>query len=80
MREENRKLNPLYKPVEGLYKGFTGKYKGFIYQQTKKVFKEQFKMFRGLIKSELGSKGTDNQFEREHKREMSRYQDFDREK
>ncbi|TKH23317.1 recombinase, partial [Bacillus wiedmannii] len=30
--------------------------------------------------NELDSKGIDNQFEREHKREMSRHQDFDRER
>jgi len=41
-----------------------------LYQQTKKVFKEQFEAFRGLIKNELDIKGIDNQFEREHNREM----------
>ncbi|MEF7665870.1 mobilization protein, partial [Bacillus thuringiensis] len=51
-----------------------------LYVQTKKVFKEQFKAFRGIIKNELDSKGVDNQFEREHKREMSRHQDFNRER
>ncbi|HDR3890808.1 TPA: plasmid recombination protein [Bacillus cereus] len=51
-----------------------------LYVQTKEVFKEQFKAFRGLIKNELGSKGIDNQFEREHKREISRHRDFDRER
>ncbi|HFJ9436168.1 TPA: plasmid recombination protein [Bacillus cereus] len=51
-----------------------------LYIQTKKVFKEQFKAFREIIKNELGSKGVDNQFEREHKREMSRHQDFNRER
>ncbi len=39
-----------------------------LYVQTKKVFKEQFKAFRGIVKNELGSKGIDNQFEREHKK------------
>lgn len=42
-----------------------------LYQQTKKVFKDQFKVFRGLIKNELDNKGVDNQFEREHKREIA---------
>ncbi|PGA66163.1 plasmid recombination protein [Bacillus pseudomycoides] len=41
-----------------------------LYQQTKKIFKEQFEAFRGLIKNELDIKGIDNQFEREHNREM----------
>ncbi|WP_439873344.1 plasmid recombination protein (plasmid) [Bacillus mycoides] len=51
-----------------------------LYVQTKKVFKEQFKVLRSIIKNELDSKGIDNQFEREHKREISRYRDFDRER
>ncbi|PGF06519.1 plasmid recombination enzyme [Bacillus pseudomycoides] len=51
-----------------------------LYRQTKKIFKEQFEAFRGLIKNELDIKGIDNQFEREHKREMKskqRGQDMD---
>ncbi|OSM09530.1 hypothetical protein BTH38_29915 [Bacillus toyonensis] len=51
-----------------------------LYVQTKKVFKEQFKAFRESVKNELGSKGVDNQFEREHKREISRHRDLDRER
>ncbi|MGG3116204.1 MobV family relaxase [Bacillus paranthracis] len=52
-----------------------------LYQQTKKVFKEQFKAFRGLIKNELDMKGVDNQFEREHTREMkSRQKGYDMER
>lgn len=44
------------------------------------MFKEQFKAFRGLIKNELDNKGIDNQFEREHKKEISKHRDFDRER
>ncbi|EPF02389.1 MULTISPECIES: plasmid recombination protein [Bacillus] len=51
-----------------------------LYIQTKKVLKEQFKVLRGIVKNELDSKGVDNQFEREHKREISRHRDFDRER
>mgnify|MGYP003365976716 CR=1 FL=1 len=51
-----------------------------LYIQTKKVFKEQFKAFREIVKNELGSKGVDNQFEREHKREMNRHRGFDMER
>lgn len=51
-----------------------------LYVQTKKVFKEQFKVFRGIIKKELDSKGIDNQFEREHKKETGRHRNFDRER
>lgn len=52
-----------------------------LYQQTKKIFKEQFKAFRGLIKNELDIKGVDNQFEREHIREMkSKQRGYDMER
>ncbi|OFD83298.1 MULTISPECIES: plasmid recombination protein [Bacillus cereus group] len=50
-----------------------------LYQQTKKTFKDKFQTFRELIKNELANKGVNNQFEREHKREMaSRQRGFDR--
>ncbi|KAA6448167.1 mobilization protein [Bacillus cereus] len=51
-----------------------------LYVQTKKVFKEQFKAFRGIVKNELGSKGIDNQFEREHKKEMNKHRGLDMER
>ncbi|MED3202268.1 plasmid recombination protein [Bacillus toyonensis] len=51
-----------------------------LYIQTKKVFKEQFKAFRGIIKNELDSKGVDNQFEREHTKEMNRHRGLDMER
>ncbi|MGN4599877.1 plasmid recombination protein [Bacillus cereus group sp. MYBK245-2] len=52
-----------------------------LYQQTKKVFKEQFKAFRGLIKNELDMKKIDNQFEREHKKELkTRQRGYDMER
>ncbi|MCU5409325.1 mobilization protein, partial [Bacillus cereus] len=51
-----------------------------LYVQTKKVFKEQFKAFRGIIKNEFDSKGIDNQFEREHKKEMNRHRGLDMER
>ncbi|MBJ7987924.1 mobilization protein, partial [Bacillus cereus] len=51
-----------------------------LYVQTKKVFKEQFKAFRGIIKNELDSKGVDNQFEKEHKREINKHRGFDMER
>ncbi|QUG87209.1 plasmid recombination protein [Bacillus nitratireducens] len=51
-----------------------------LYVQTKKVFKEKFKAFRGIVKNELDSKGIDNQFEREHKKEMNKHRGFDMER
>ncbi|PGE94023.1 mobilization protein [Bacillus pseudomycoides] len=50
-----------------------------LYQQTKKTFKDKFQTLRELIKNELANKDVNNQFEREHKREMaSRQRGFDR--
>ncbi|EJQ72234.1 plasmid recombination protein [Bacillus toyonensis] len=51
-----------------------------LYAQTKKVFKEKFKVFRGIVKNDLDSKGVDNQFEREHKKEINKHRGFDMER
>ncbi|KUH44117.1 hypothetical protein M2E15_5542 [Bacillus mycoides] len=51
-----------------------------LYQQTKKIFKEKFNTFRSLIKNELDNKGVDNQFESEHKKEMSRQKGYEMER
>ncbi|PFX63066.1 hypothetical protein COL35_29190 [Bacillus toyonensis] len=79
LKEENRKLNTEIRLLKTHIKDLKENIR-VLYQQTKKVFKEKFKVFRGIIKNELDSKGTNNQFEREHKREMRRHQNFDREK
>ncbi|WP_144597640.1 plasmid recombination protein [Bacillus cereus] len=71
----NREINLLKAHIMGLKTNIR-----VLYVQTKKVFKEQFKAFREIIKNDLDSKGIDNQFEREHKREISRHRDFDRER
>ncbi|MEK4504297.1 MobV family relaxase [Bacillus sp. FSL R12-0069] len=42
-----------------------------LYHNTKKVLGEHFKAFKGLVKNEMDMKGVDNQFEREHKREIA---------
>jgi len=55
-----------------------------LYQQTKKSFKGQFDAFRGIIKNEMGMKGIDNQFEREHecenRRDIPRCRGYDMER
>ncbi|MGF9770504.1 plasmid recombination protein [Bacillus albus] len=79
LKEENRKLNTEIGSLKTHIKDLKENIR-VLYQQTKKAFKEKFKVFRGIIKNELDSKGIDNQFEREHKREMGRHQDFDRER
>jgi hypothetical protein len=71
----NREISSLKAHIKGLQTNIR-----VLYVQTKKVFKERFKAFREIVKNELGSKGVDNQFEREHKKEISRHRDFDRER
>ncbi|MEC5241235.1 plasmid recombination protein [Bacillus mycoides] len=79
LKEENRKLNTEIGSLKTHIKDLKENIR-VLYQQTKKAFKEKFKVFRGIIKNELDSKGTNNQFEREHKREISKHRDFDRER
>lgn len=79
LKEENRRLNTEIGSLKTHIKDLKENIR-VLYQQTKKAFKEKFKVFRGIIKNELDSKGIDNQFEREHKREISRHRDFDRER
>lgn len=68
----NREISSLRAHIKGLQTNIR-----VLYAQTKKVLKEQFKVFRGIIKNELDSKGVDNQFEREHKREINKQRGFD---
>ncbi|PEQ70997.1 plasmid recombination protein [Bacillus thuringiensis] len=79
LKEENRKLHTEIGSLKTHIKDLKENIR-VLYQQTKKAFKEKFKVFRGIIKNELDSKGIDNQFEREHKREISKHRDFDRER
>ncbi|OTY65081.1 plasmid recombination protein [Bacillus thuringiensis] len=79
LKEENRKLHTEIGSLKAYIKDLKENIR-VLYQQTKKAFKEKFKVFRGIIKNELDSKGVDNQFEREHKREISKHRDFDRER
>ncbi|MGE1109904.1 plasmid recombination protein [Bacillus wiedmannii] len=79
LKEENRNLNTEIGSLKTHIKDLKENIR-VLYQQTKKAFKEKFKVFSGIIKNELDRKGIDNQFEREHKREMRRHQDFDRER
>ncbi|MCU5270686.1 plasmid recombination protein [Bacillus cereus] len=79
LKEENRNLNTEIGSLKTHIKDLKENIR-VLYQQTKKAFKEKFKVFRGIIKNELDSKGIDNQFEGEHKREISGHRDFDRER
>ncbi len=79
LKEENRKLNTEIGSLKTHIKDLKENIR-VLYQQTKKAFKEKFKVFRGIVKNELDSKGIDNQFEREHKRQISKHRDFDRER
>ena len=71
----NREISSLKAHIKGLQMNIR-----VLYAQTKKVFKEKFKAFRGIIKNELDSKGIDNQFEREHKKEMNKHRGLDMER
>lgn len=71
----NKEISSLKAHIKGLQMNIR-----VLYIQTKKVLKEQFKAFRGIIKNELDSKGIDNQFEREHKKEMNRHRGLDMER
>ncbi|MDA2119322.1 plasmid recombination protein [Bacillus cereus] len=79
LKEENRKLHTEIGSLKAHIKDLKENIR-VLYQQTKKAFKEKFKVFRGIIKNELDNNGIDNQFEREHKREISKHRDFDRER
>ncbi|PHB71489.1 mobilization protein [Bacillus pseudomycoides] len=79
LREENKELHTEISQLKAHVRGLRENIR-VLYNLSKKVLGEQFKAFRGLIKNELGSKGIDNQFEREHKRKMSRSQGFDMER
>ena len=79
LKKENEKLNTEISSLKAHINDLKANVR-VLYQQTKKVFKEQFKAFRGIIKNELDMKGVDNQFEREHKREMTRQKGYDMER
>lgn len=80
LQEENKQLSTEVSSLKAHIRDLQINIK-VLYQQTKKVFKEQFKAFRGLIKNELDIKGVDNQFEREHAREVkSRQKGYDMER
>ncbi|OJE19335.1 hypothetical protein A9490_00060 [Bacillus thuringiensis] len=79
LKEENRKLHTEIGSLKTHIKDLKENIR-VLYQQTKKAFKEKFKVFKGIIKNELDSKGIDNQFEREYKREIRRHGDLDRER
>ncbi|OTZ66210.1 MobV family relaxase [Bacillus thuringiensis] len=80
LQEENKQLRTEISSLKAHIRDLQINIK-VLYQQTKKVFKEQFKAFRGLVKNELDIKGVDNQFEREHAREVkSRQKGYDMER
>ncbi|MDI6680272.1 recombinase [Bacillus wiedmannii] len=80
LREENKELHAEIGSLKAHIRDLQINIRVFI-STNKKIFKEQFKAFRGLIKNELDNKAIDNQFEREHTREMrSRQKGYDMER
>ncbi|MGH0945383.1 MobV family relaxase [Bacillus mycoides] len=78
-QKENRKLNTEISSLKAHIKDLQTNIR-VLYQQTKQVFKEQFNAFKGLVKNELDMKGVDNQFEREHTKEIKKQRGYDMER
>ncbi|MBJ8073640.1 MobV family relaxase [Bacillus cereus] len=77
LHEKNRELRKEISSLKAQIKNLKETVK-VLYHNTKKVLGEHFKAFRGLVKNELDMKGVDNQFDREHKREIaSKQRGFD---
>ncbi|MDA1775205.1 plasmid recombination protein [Bacillus cereus] len=75
--EKNRELHKEISSLKAHIKDLKENIK-VLYHNTKKVLREHFKAFRGLVKNEMDMKSVDNQFEREHKREIaSKQRGFD---
>ncbi|HDR7495269.1 mob protein [Bacillus cereus] len=68
--EKNRELHKEISSLKAHIKDLKENIK-VLYHNTKKVLGEHFKAFRGLVKNEMDMKNVDNQFEREHKREIA---------
>ncbi|WP_429686892.1 plasmid recombination protein [Bacillus paranthracis] len=69
LENENRELRKEISSLKAYIRDLKENVK-VLYHNTKKLLGRQFEGFRGLIKNELDMKGIDNQFEREHKKEM----------
>ncbi|MGF2716653.1 MobV family relaxase [Bacillus cereus] len=70
LQEKNRELRKEIGLLKAQIKDLKENVK-VLYHNTKKVLGEHFKAFRGLVKNDLDMKSVDNQFEREHKREIA---------
>ncbi|MZK45640.1 plasmid recombination protein [Dorea sp. BIOML-A1] len=73
LEDENRKLRKEISSLKAHIRDLKENIK-VLYHNTKKVLGEHFKAFRGLVKNELDMNGVDNQFEREHKKELKHKQ------
>lgn len=76
LENENRELRKEISSLKDHIKDLKTNIK-VLYRNTKKVLGEHFKAFRGLVKNELDMKGVDNQFEREHKKEIKKQRGYD---
>lgn len=77
--EKNRELRKEISSLKAHIKDLNENVK-VLYYNTKKVLGEHFKAFRVLVKNELDMKGVDNQFEREHKKEIKKQRGYDMER
>ncbi|WP_242071625.1 MobV family relaxase [Bacillus thuringiensis] len=70
LHEKNRELRKEISSLKAYIKDLKENVK-VLYHNMKKVLGERFELFRGLVKSELDMKNVDNQFDREHKKEIA---------
>ncbi|MBY7131359.1 plasmid recombination protein [Bacillus sp. 8YEL33] len=76
LEDENRKLRKEISSLKAHIRDLKENIK-VLYHNTKKVLGEHFKAFRGLVKNELDMNGVDNQFEREHRKEIKKQRGYD---
>lgn len=79
LHEKNRELRKEISSLKAHIKDLKENVK-VLYHNTKKVLGEHFKAFRGLVKNELDMKGIDNQFDRNHKKEIKNQRGYDMER
>nr|WP_235676454.1 hypothetical protein [Bacillus mycoides] len=80
MQEKNSELRKEISSLQAHIRALKENVK-VLYHVTKKLLGRQFDSFRGFIKNELDMNKIDNQFEREHKKEMkTKQQGYDMER
>lgn len=79
LHEKNRELRKEISSLKAHIKDLKENVK-VLYFNTKKVLGKHFELFRELVKNELDMKGIDNQFDRNHKKEIKNQRGYDMER